>query len=137
MRDVEVMFMIGEDQKYDLVHMTNEANGQRSAILDLVSSWAYGRGVLPGTYSPDTLPPNAALVLRNDPRVGLLLPEEVWADRLETIFVGQDFRVLMLKDVAQQSERPGAESVDKAGTGTALDVNSVMLKSTEDGHEQQ
>ena len=43
--------------------------------------------------SPDQLGNGALLALRQDPRLGLLLPDELWSKRLKVLIQGPEFRI--------------------------------------------
>jgi hypothetical protein len=91
---VDVRFMMGVDQYYDVVEMSDAANGQRDALRRMIPLDLYGHGVAPDTLAPASVPDDATFVLRNDKRLGLLLPDATWAPHLEPLEEGSGYRVL-------------------------------------------
>jgi hypothetical protein len=78
-------FIVGPDIVWELTELTNPANGQKDRIMHLAATACYGDSVMWDALSPDTLAPRALFVLTHDPRLPLVLPDRVWAGRLETI----------------------------------------------------
>jgi hypothetical protein len=94
----DVHHMATPDIARELV-LTNEANGQRDRLLRLVRANLYGKTLWP-PFTPEDLPANAILALRNDVRLPLLLPPAVWGPRLEPLVQTPDYQIARL--------RPGA-----------------------------
>ena len=90
--DVEVFDLATPDQFKELSAGTNPDNGQRAAILRLYTSDLFGRMLLP-PVSPEDLGNGALLALRTDPRLGTLLPDELWSKRLEVLVQTPMFRI--------------------------------------------
>jgi hypothetical protein len=80
----DVRFVVPIDMSRDMVLLTNPANGQREEIHRLCETAFYGRTLF-GPIRPDDVPADAVFALRVEPRLQLLLPEEVWGSRLEVL----------------------------------------------------
>lgn len=106
---LDVRFMVGVDQYYDLIQMSNEGNGQRQALRRLARGWFYGRGVPPGELSPETMPAGAVFVLRDDQRLPLLMRPEIWDGKVRTVFEGERFKVLRVALDPSQERPIGAQ----------------------------
>lgn len=90
---VDVRYLVGVDMNYDLIHLTDPANGQTAAIRALAKRELYGRGVLPDTLDPERIPDGALFLLRTDPRVVLLLPPARWSSHLVPLETRRSFGV--------------------------------------------
>jgi len=91
----DVHHMAAPDIARELV-LTNAANGQRDRLLRLCRANLYGKTLWP-PFAPDDLPGNAILALRNDARLPLVLPPDVWGPRLEPLVKTPDFQVARLR----------------------------------------
>jgi hypothetical protein len=93
-RGVDVRFMMGVDQYFDVIEMSDPANGQRAALRRMIALDLYGRGVTPDTLSPGSVPDDATFALRRDRRLGFLLPDATWSPHLEPLEEGSQYRIL-------------------------------------------
>jgi hypothetical protein len=94
----DVHHMAAPDIARELV-LTNEANGQRERLLQLTRTNLYGKTLWP-PFAPDDLPANAILALRNDVRLPLILPPDVWGPRLEPLVQTPDYQIARLRPTA-------------------------------------
>jgi len=94
----DVHHMAAPDMADEML-LTNERNGQRDRFLQLSATNLYGKTVWP-PITPDDLPGNAILALRNDVRLALILPPDVWGPRLETLVQTPDFQIARLRPSA-------------------------------------
>jgi hypothetical protein len=76
--------------------LTNEANGQRDRLLRLAGTNLYGKTLWP-PFTPDDFPANAIFALRNDARLPLVLPPDVWGPRLEMLVQTPDYQIARLR----------------------------------------
>lgn len=90
--DVNVFDLATPEMIKELIGATDADNGQRAAIVRLCTSDLFGKMLLP-PVSPDQLGNGALLALRQDPRLGLLLPDELWSKRLKVLIQGPEFRI--------------------------------------------
>lgn len=88
----EVVHLAGRDIHREVVLLTNPHNGQRERILSLCATDLYGRTLFE-PIEPDDLPADALLVMREDPRLSLLLPDEIWAGRVDWLVRTNDLRI--------------------------------------------
>jgi hypothetical protein len=86
--------MMGVDQYFDVIAMSDAANGQRDALRRIIPLDFYGHGVPPDALTPESVPENATFALRLDSRLGLLLPDAIWAPHLEAVEEGPRYRIL-------------------------------------------
>jgi len=93
-RGADVRFMMGVDQYFDVVAMSDAANGQRDALRRMIPLDFYGHGVTPDALTPESVPDKATFALRRDSRLGLLLPEATWTPHLEPLEEGPRYRIL-------------------------------------------
>jgi hypothetical protein len=91
----DVHHMAAPDMTLDFA-LTNERNGQRDRLLRLYKSNLYGHTLWP-PITPEDLPGNAILALRNDVRLPLILPPEVWGSRMETLVQTPDYQIARLR----------------------------------------
>ena len=96
---VDVYHMAGTDMARELTLLTNGENGQRDRILRLCAADLYGRTVFP-PITPEDLPHDALLALRDDVRLPLLLPPATWSSRLELLAETPDCRIARLRPAA-------------------------------------
>lgn len=78
-------FMLAVDHQYELVHLSNPANGQRAAVLDALPRSVFGAVVYPEELDPARVRPGTWFILINDARTEQILPPERWKSRLKTI----------------------------------------------------
>jgi len=78
-------FMLAADHRYELVHLSNPANGQRAVVLDVVPRAVFGNVVHPEELDPDRVRPGTFFVLTNDTRTQQILPTDRWKSRLKSI----------------------------------------------------
>lgn len=90
---VRVRFMLAADHHYELVHLTNDANGQRDAVIDVVPRAVFGDVVMPDALLPSKVPAGTTFVLIDDARTKLILPPETWASRLSPLHATRGFSV--------------------------------------------
>ncbi len=95
----DVHHMAGPDMVRELAVSTNEGNGQRDRLLRLSRTDFYGKPMWPPS-TPEDLPANAILALRNDARLALLLPPDVWGPRLEPLVQTPDYQIARLRPIA-------------------------------------
>ncbi len=86
-------FIVGPDIVWELDALTNPANGQKDTIMHLAATRCYGESVMWDAISPDSIAPRSIFVLTHDPRLPLILPDRVWAGRLETIVDTDSFTI--------------------------------------------
>jgi hypothetical protein len=86
--------MMGVDQYYDVVEMSDAANGQRAALRRMVLRDFYGHGVTPDDLRPESVPAGAIFALRRDSRLPMLLPEATWQRQLELLEEGARYRIM-------------------------------------------
>ncbi len=79
-------FLVGVDQYFDIVMMSNPANGQRAA-LERVSAQSFNgtRAVLPPALVPGAIPEGAWVAVRRDARLEMLLPSATWGPHLQPL----------------------------------------------------
>lgn len=88
-----IYHVAGKDMVRELIELTNPDNGQRERIAHLCATDLYGKTLLT-PLTPDDVARGGVLVLRNDPRLSLLLPDALWSDRVEVMADEPLFRVL-------------------------------------------
>jgi hypothetical protein len=86
-------FIVGPDMVWELTELTNPANGQSDRIMRLAATRCYGDSVMWDAISPDTISAPSVFVLRHDPRLPLILPDRVWAGRLEQVVDTDSFTI--------------------------------------------
>lgn len=91
-----VRFMLAVDHHFELVHLSNPANGQRAAVLDAIPRAVFGDVVLPEALDPAKIAPKTVLILIDDARTKQILPRAVWGRRLRSIHEAGDFSVLVV-----------------------------------------
>src|SRR5262249_19035676 len=91
----DVHHMAAPDIARELV-LTDEANGQRDRLLRLTKTNLYGKTVWP-PFTPENLPGDAILALRNDARLPLILPPDVWGPRLEPLVQTPDYQIARIR----------------------------------------
>lgn len=80
-----VYYLVQADQLHELTALSNPTNGQRQALLAAVEQGFYGTPVMPDALVPSAMPPGAVLVLRDDPRLPLVMPPERWSPWLDVV----------------------------------------------------
>lgn len=85
---VHVHYLVQADQLHELQSLANPANGQREALLHALRQGFYGTPVLPDALDPAAVPADAIFVLRDDPRLALVMPPAVWTPRLQVVHPG-------------------------------------------------
>jgi hypothetical protein len=86
-------FIVGPDMVWELAALTNPANGQQATLMRLAATKCYGASVMWDAISPDTISPRSLFVLTHDPRLPLILPDRVWAARLEHLVDTDSFTI--------------------------------------------
>jgi len=93
---VTVHYLVQADQLHELTSLTNPANGQRQALLDALHQGFYGVPVLPEALDPAQVPADAVFVLREDPRLDLVMPPATWSSRLQVVHPGVGITIAVL-----------------------------------------
>jgi hypothetical protein len=93
---LDVRYLVQADQLHELTSLANPANGQRQALLDALRQGFYGTPVLPGELAPETAPAGAIFVLRDDPRLALVMPPEQWSRWLRVVHPGVGVTIAVL-----------------------------------------
>ncbi len=75
----DVRYLVQADQLHELTTLSNPDNGQRAAILSALRQGFYGVPVFPDELSPEAVPEGAVFVLRDDPRLAQVMPQQRWA----------------------------------------------------------
>jgi hypothetical protein len=96
MAETHPTLIVGPDITWELTELTNPANGQHDTLLHLAATECYGDSVMWDALSPETIAPRSLFVLTHDPRLPLVLPDRVWAGRLETLVDTGSFMVARL-----------------------------------------
>jgi hypothetical protein len=78
-------FMLAPDHQFELVHLSNPANGRTAAVLDAIPRAVFGAVVYPEELDPGQVRPGTWFVLINDVRTKQLLAPERWKSRLKTV----------------------------------------------------
>jgi hypothetical protein len=81
----DVRYLVQADQLHELTALSNPANGQRQALLAALRQGFYGTPVLPEELVPAAVPADAIFVLRDDPRLPLVMPPERWSPWLRIV----------------------------------------------------
>jgi len=89
-------FMLAADHQFELVSLTNPANGQRAAVLATLPKAVFGNVVYPEELMPDQVRPGTWFVLINDARTEQILPPERWKSRLKLVHKTNWFEVYSL-----------------------------------------
>jgi len=89
-----VRFMLAVDHHFELVHLSNPANGQRAAVLNAIPAATFGDVVPPEELDPARVPPGTLFVLIDDARTKQILPPETWAQKLRPIHEAGAFSIL-------------------------------------------
>jgi len=116
-----VRFIVAPDNLWEIRELSNAENGQRAALLRLAATEFFGPSVLWNDISPDTIPSSSLLVLRHDPRLASVMPQAVWAGRLEEVARGRWFTIARLVPAGAVPVHPPAfdGEVPALGTGAA------------------
>lgn len=100
---VEVHFLASPDMAAELA-FTNPHNGQRERIARLRAADMYGQMQFP-PITPADLMPGRLVVLREDVRIPLFLPPDVWAAHLEPLVAEPEFRILRVRAAPADAPR--------------------------------
>lgn len=92
----QIKFMLAVDHRFELVHLSNPANGQRAAVLDAIPRSVFGAVVQPEPLDPNSVPSGTLFILIDDARTKEILPPERWSKRLKPIHRGSKFLVFEL-----------------------------------------
>ena len=95
---VTVLYIVQEDQRFELERLANPHVGQREALWAAMDGNAYGRPIRPNALRPDTVPLGAVFALTKDERLPMVLPPEVWESRLEVVHPGYGMRIAVRTD---------------------------------------
>jgi hypothetical protein len=90
-----VRFMLAVDHHFELVHLSNPANGQRAAVIDAIPRGVFGAVVLPEALDPAKTPAGTVFILIDDSRTNQILPPETWGRKLRPIHEAGDFSILV------------------------------------------
>lgn len=85
---LDVRYLVQADQLHELTSLANPEHGQRQALVAALRQGFYGTPVLPDELAPETVPQGAIFVLRDDPRLVLVMPAESWSPWLEVVHAG-------------------------------------------------
>lgn len=78
-------FMLASDHQFELVNLSNPANGQREAVLATLPKAVFDNVVYPEELMPDLVRPGTWFVLISDARTEQILPPERWKSRLKLV----------------------------------------------------
>lgn len=92
-----VRFMLAVDHHFELVHLSNPANGQRAAVIDAIPRGVFGDVVLPEALDPAKTPPGTVFILVGDARTKQILPPAIWGQKLRPIHEAGDFSILVFE----------------------------------------
>lgn len=82
---LDVRYLVQADQLHELTSLANPTHGQRRALVAALRQGFYGTPVLPDELAPETVPQGSIFVLRDDPRLVLVMPAEAWSPWLEVV----------------------------------------------------
>jgi hypothetical protein len=99
----DVRFLMGVDQYFDVVQMSDQHNGQREDLRRAMRLDLYGHGVTPDAVAPESMPEDATFALREDRRLEMLLPAATWTRHLELLESGPGYRIMRLVAPGVQS----------------------------------
>lgn len=91
----DVRYLVQADQLHELSALSNPDNGQRQALLAALRQDFYGTPVLPDELEPEAVPLGAVFLLRDDPRLELVMPSERWDSALRVVHPGLGMRVAL------------------------------------------
>jgi len=117
MPSLQVHYLVQADQLHELTSLANPENGQRQALVDALRQGFYGTPVLPDELAPETVPADSIFVLRDDPRLVLVMPAERWSPWLQVVHPGATTTIAVR--VATPSKRvaaPAPEGLEVAPT---------------------
>ena len=117
---LHVCYLVQADQLHELTSLANPHNGQRQALLDALRQGFYGTPVLPEELAPETVPADSIFVLRDDPRLVLVMPADRWSPWLRVVHPGAATTIAVR--TATPSRRiaaPVAEGVQVAPGGAS------------------
>ncbi|MEM6293851.1 MAG: hypothetical protein AAGA54_21425 [Myxococcota bacterium] len=96
--NVTVLYIVQEDQRFELERLANPHVGQREALWAAMEGNAYGRPIRPDALRPDAVPVGAVFALTKDERLPMVLPPEVWDELLEVVHPGYGMRIAVRVD---------------------------------------
>lgn len=99
-----VRFLVAPDVGLELEVLSNPHNGQRAVLERIAAGELFGPSVAARDLTPDSAPPGALFLTRDDPRRPQVLPPEVWDPRLELVARGDGFQVHRLVPAAPARE---------------------------------
>lgn len=102
----DVRYLVQADQLHELTALANPANGQRQALLAALREGFYGTPVLPDELDPETVPADAVFVLRDDPRLELVMPPERWDPWLRVVKPGAGTKIAVRTAAPTPPARP-------------------------------
>ncbi|MBV1858336.1 MAG: hypothetical protein KUG77_07980 [Nannocystaceae bacterium] len=91
--NVTVLYIVQEDQRFELERLANPAVGQREALWDAMTPNAYGRPIRPDALRPDAVPLGAIFALTKDSRLPLVMPPAQWEGLLQVVAPGYDMTI--------------------------------------------
>ena len=106
--DTDVRFIVAPDTMWEIIELSNPENGQRDALQRIARAELFGPSVSWSELSPDSMPPKSLFLLRQDPRTPSVMPDAVWAGRLDRIGGDQHFTVARVVPAGSAAARPGS-----------------------------
>ena len=100
--NVTVIYIVQEDQRFELERLANPHVGQREALWKAMTPNAYGRPVRPDALRPDTVPLGAVFALTHDSRLPLVMPPERWDGLLEVVRPGYAMNISVRVEAGAQ-----------------------------------
>lgn len=97
----QVHYLVQADQRYELEALANPDNGQQDALWRALQHDFYGEPVRPGQLTPESAPADAIFALTKDERLPLVLPPEIWEERLRVLYPGYGTIVAELEPEAE------------------------------------
>lgn len=97
-----VHYLVQADQLHELTALSNPTNGQRQALLVALRQGFYGTPVFPEELDPRTVPAGTIFMLRDDPRLPLVMPPERWSPWLRVADPGLDGSVTVMREEAER-----------------------------------
>ncbi|MCX4241959.1 hypothetical protein [Paraliomyxa miuraensis] len=93
-----VHYLVQADQLHELTSLSNPNNGQRQALLQALRLGFYGAPVMPDELTPSAVPAGAVFVLREDSRLALVMPPELWDPLLEVVYPGGGMTIALRRE---------------------------------------
>ncbi|MCA9704586.1 MAG: hypothetical protein KDK70_01915 [Myxococcales bacterium] len=94
----DVRYLVQADQLHELSSLSNPASGQRQALLQALRGGFYGTPVFPDELVPERVAPGAVFVLRDDPRLSLVMPPQSWAGLVRVVHPGLGMTIAVRVD---------------------------------------